>query len=178
MQLARAQLLGCFDGRLGFCSRLFSFCLGRVGSLVGFFLHGVHSAFDFGLGIVSRLLDIFGRWCLRSRCLDSRCWSHRHLRRWRRGFYCRSSRHNHSFFLLATGNQSSRSDHSSQDESIFHINTPKKVEKGGAAPRCCVVGCRPARHLVGTQRRWLPSLNAALLELVYKHRQRICNSRC
>jgi hypothetical protein len=110
------QLLGSFDSRLGSFSSLVSFSLSSFNSLVSFSLGSVHSVFNLCLSSVSSLLNLF-----HSRSFSSR--SHFSSRSW--SFYSRSCGSNRSFFLFAASDQSSRSNHGSQDQSFFHINTSK-----------------------------------------------------
>lgn len=118
------QLLG------GFCCSLGSFVsgsLGSINSLVSSSLGGVSSFFYLVsslAGSVSGLVGSFSSLLLHSRC--SRCFHHSS---W--SFYSRSGRHGHgSLFLLAASDQSSRSNHGSQDERVFHVETSKGMRVG------------------------------------------------
>lgn len=111
------QLLGRFDSRLGSFGSLVSFSLSSFNSLVSFSLGSVHSVCNLCLSSVSSLLNLFHS----SRSFSSR--SHFSSRSW--SFYSRSCGSNRSFFFFAASDQSSRSNHGSQDQSFFHINTSK-----------------------------------------------------
>lgn len=155
------KLLSSFDSRLGFFHSLVSLFLSSFNGLVSFGLGSVNSLLSIGSSFSSRCF--YSSRSLYHRSFYSRCFSS-----WSRCFYSGRCRHNWSFFLFAASDQSSRSDNGSQDESVLHIQYPKRLRKVVQFRAGARSICRQRCHPVDDAMRWLPFLNVAVTKLVYK----------
>ncbi len=144
-----SQLLG-FDGGLGSVGSRSSSVSGRSGcgsSSVSSRSSGFSSRSS---GFSSRSSGFSGG---SSRCFSGRSGS----------FHSRGCRSSHgSLFLLAASDQSSRSDHGSQDERVFHVNTSRGVKSWGRRSRLAAI---PATN--ADSQHWLPLHNGPVTNLVY-----------
>lgn|GEM_PF-4864344 len=137
-----SQLLG-FDGGLGSVGSRSSSVSGRSGC-------GSCSVSSRSSGFSSRSSGFSGG---SSRCFSGRSGS----------FHSRGCRSSHgSLFLLAASDQSSRSDHGSQDERVFHVNTSRGVKSWGRRSRLAAI---PATN--ADSQHWLPLHNGPVTNLVY-----------
>lgn len=140
----RSQLLG-FDGGLGSVGSRCSSVSSRSG--------GVGSRCSGRSGGVSCRSSGFSSRSGSSRCFSGRSGS----------FHSRGCRSSHgSLFLLAASDQSSRSDHGSQDERVFHVNTSRGVKSWGQRSRLAAI---PATN--ADIQHWLPLHNGPVTNLVY-----------